>query len=84
MITVGTKGEIFNLGNPDEYKVIDLAEKINKLFGSEKGFEYRALPLDDPQKRRPDISKAKAVLKWEPTVGFDEGLKKTIEYYRKI
>lgn len=82
MISQKTKGEIFNLGNPDEYKVIDLAEKIQNLLGSKEAFEYKTLPLDDPQKRRPDISKAKSVLGWEPKVDLEDGLKETIEYYR--
>lgn len=84
MTSSGTKGEIFNLGNPDEYKMIDLAQKILGLFGSKEEFEHKPLPLDDPQKRRPDISKAKKILGWEPKIGLDEGLKKTIEFYQNL
>lgn len=79
-----TKGEIFNLGNPDEYKVVDLARKIQILLGLKEKLEYKPLPLDDPQKRRPDISKAKKFLDWEPKVILDEGLRKTVEYYQSL
>lgn len=84
MITKGTKGEIFNLGNPEEYKVIDLAEKIKKMTGSQSEITFRPLPQDDPRQRRPDISKAKKFLGWQPKVSVDEGLEKTIEYYKNL
>ena len=71
-----------NIGNPHEMTVLQFAEKILELTGSKSPIEYRPLPQDDPQVRQPDISKAKRVLNWEPKVSLDEGLAKTIEYFR--
>ena len=85
MISEGTKGEIFNLGNPDEYKIKDLAEKIIEMTGAKSKIEYSGkFREDDPMQRCPDISKAKKALGWEPKVSLSEGLKKTIDYYRKV
>ena len=84
MFTQGTKGEIMNLGNPEEYKIIDLAEKIKKLTNSNSEIAFKELPPDDPTQRQPDISKAKRLLGWEPKVTVDEGLLKTIEYYKSL
>jgi dTDP-glucose 4,6-dehydratase len=78
----GLKGEVFNLGNPGEYTMLELAEKIKHLMDSKSEIVFKPLPKDDPKKRRPDISKAKAILGWEPKVLVDEGLGKTIEYYK--
>ncbi len=63
-----------NLGNPDEYKIIDFADKINHLVGGEKRYNYLPLPIDDPKQRRPDITLAKDRLDWEPVVNLDIGL----------
>ena len=83
MFSGSTKGEIFNLGNPDEYTVKDLADKIIKLTGSKSKIKFSGtFRKDDPMRRRPDITKAKKVLNWEPKVSLDEGLQKTIEYYK--
>jgi dTDP-glucose 4,6-dehydratase len=71
-----------NIGNPHEMTVLQFAKKILELTGSKSSIEYRPLPQDDPQVRQPDISKAKRVLNWEPKVFLDEGLAKTIEYFR--
>lgn len=84
MFTDKTKGEIFNLGNPEEYTVLDLAEKIKKMTGASSEIVYKPLPPDDPTQRQPDISKAKETLGWDPTVSVEEGLKKTIEYYKSL
>jgi len=84
MFSEGTGGKIFNLGNPEEYKIIDLAKKIKKLTGSKSKVVFKPLPKDDPKQRRPDITKAKNILGWEPKVSVDEGLKKTIEYYKGL
>lgn len=84
MFAKGTAGEIFNLGNPDEYRIIDLAKKIKRLAGSKSKIVFRPLPKDDPKKRCPDISKAKRILGWQPRISVDEGFKKTIEYYRSL
>lgn len=83
MFTTGTKGEIFNLGNPEEVRVIDLAQKIMALTKTKSKIIYKPLPTDDPQKRRPDIAKAKRILDWEPKVKIEEGLGETIQYYRE-
>ena len=83
MFAEGTKGEILNLGNPEEYKVKELADKIIKLTGSKSEIKYSGtFRKDDPMRRQPDITKAKKVLGWEPKVNLDEGLQKTIEYYK--
>ena len=72
-----------NLGNPSEFTIIELAEKIIKMTGSRSKFVHKPLPSDDPVRRRPDISMAKAKLDWEPKVSLDEGLARTIEYFKE-
>lgn len=85
MFSDNTKGQIFNLGNPDEYKVKNLAEKVIDLTGSKSKVEYNGkFRQDDPMRRQPDITKAKQILNWEPKVGLEEGLKKTIDYYKSL
>lgn len=84
MFTDKTCGEIINLGNPEEYRIIDLADKIKKLTNSSSEIVFGNLPPDDPSQRQPDISKAKRLLNWEPKVTVDEGLLKTIEYYKSL
>ena len=73
-----------NLGNPEEYKIIELARKIIKLTGSKSKIIFKPLPPDDPNQRQPDITLAKKYLNWEPKIKLDDGLKKTIEYFKKI
>ncbi|HLJ08328.1 MAG TPA: UDP-glucuronic acid decarboxylase family protein [Acidimicrobiia bacterium] len=73
-----------NLGNPAEISVLDLAHKILELSGSSSPIEYRELPEDDPVRRRPDITVAREQLGWEPQVGLDEGLARTLEALRKV
>lgn len=75
-------GEVINLGNPDEYTVSALMEAVAKKVKVEERVEKLVLPEDDPVRRQPDISKAKKLLGWEPKVNLDEGLDKTIEYFR--
>lgn len=72
-----------NLGNPGEFTIMQLAEKIIDLTGSASKIIYRDLPQDDPVRRRPDISKAREHLDWKPTIPLEEGLKKTIGYFEK-
>jgi len=85
MFSGKTKGEIFNLGNPDEYTVKELAEKIIKLTRSESKIKYNGtFRQDDPMRRQPDITKAKKFLGWEPKISLDEGLQKTIDFYKNI
>lgn len=79
-----TTGEVFNLGNPEEYEVVVLADKIKAMLGSSSQIVKSPLPEDDPVKRQPDISKAKKVLSWEPKVALEVGLGKTITYYKSL
>jgi len=76
-------GMPFNIGNPEERTVRDLADKVLTLTGSSSKIETHDLPIDDPKVRRPDISKAVETLRWKPKVVIDDGLKLTIEYFRK-
>jgi UDP-glucuronate decarboxylase len=71
-----------NIGNPIEVSVGDLAVKIIKMTGSKSKIIHLPLPVDDPKQRQPDISLAKSALGWQPVVGLEEGLSKTIEYFR--
>jgi len=72
----------FNLGNPAEYRVTELAKMVIRLTGSGSRLIRRSLPVDDPRRRCPDIRLAKKYLKWQPRVGLEEGLRATIEYFR--
>jgi len=72
-----------NLGNPGEYTMLQLAEAVIRLVGSRSKLVFQPLPADDPQQRRPDISKARELLGWEPKVQLEDGLKETIAYFRK-
>jgi len=71
-----------NIGNPAEMTVLEFAQKVIELTGSKSDLVHKGLPVDDPKVRRPDIAKAKRVLGWEPRVPLEEGLSKTIEYFR--
>ncbi|MSU69516.1 MAG: SDR family oxidoreductase [Opitutaceae bacterium] len=71
-----------NLGNPGEFTMLQLAELILKLVGGKSKILHKPLPADDPKQRRPDITMARRVIKWEPTVPLEEGLKRTIAYFR--
>lgn len=73
-----------NLGNPEEYKVIELADKVIKMVGSTSKVVFKPLPENDPTRRKPDISLAKEKLNWQPIVAVDDGLEKTIEYFRQV
>ena len=72
-----------NIGNPSEFTIAELARLVIELTDSNSQIEYRELPQDDPVRRRPDISLAKSALAWSPSVPLEEGLKRTIEYFRK-
>jgi len=74
----------FNIGNPEERTVRDLANKILALTGSSSPIEHHDLPEDDPHVRCPDVTRAKSVLGWRPEVGIDQGLRLTIDYFRRI
>lgn len=73
-----------NIGNPDEISLKDFAEEVLKLTGNKVKIVYKPLPADDPRQRKPDISKARDILGWEPKVGRAEGLKKTYEYFKAL
>src|ERR1700738_2644089 len=74
--------EPVNIGNPREMTIKQFAEEILRITGARSKIEYKPLPEDDPKVRQPDISRAKKILGWEPKVHFEEGIKKTIEYFR--
>jgi dTDP-glucose 4,6-dehydratase len=71
-----------NIGNPHEMTIKEIAETIIRMTGSKSRLIYKDLPTDDPKQRRPDISRARTLLQWEPKVQLDEGLQKTVEYFR--
>jgi len=71
-----------NLGNPKETSILELAQKIIELTGSNSKIVFKPLPQDDPRRRCPDITKAKIILNWEPKISLEEGLKRTIEYFK--
>ncbi len=73
-----------NLGNPDEFTIKELAEKIISLTDSKSKIVYKSLPQDDPRQRKPDITLAKSNLKWAPSIKLTEGLKKTIKYFETV
>jgi len=73
-----------NIGNPGEFTILELAEKVIKLTGSKSKIIKEPLPADDPKQRKPDISKAKKYLDWEPKVNLEDGLKKTIDYFAAV
>jgi nucleoside-diphosphate-sugar epimerase len=72
-----------NLGNPEETTVLEFARMIRDLAGSPSEIVFEPLPEDDPQRRRPDIGKARAMLGWHPRIGVEEGLRRTMEWFRK-
>ena len=72
-----------NLGNPNEFTMLELAEKVRELVGSTSKLVFKPLPSDDPKQRKPDISLAKEKLSWVPAIELEEGLFRTIEYFRK-
>jgi dTDP-glucose 4,6-dehydratase len=71
-----------NLGNPNEMTILEFANYIRKHVGSQAGIDFRPLPSDDPRIRRPDITKAKRVLGWNPKVPLDQGIAETVDYFR--
>jgi dTDP-glucose 4,6-dehydratase len=75
--------EPVNIGNPREMTIKQFAEEILRITGAKSKIEYKPLPVDDPKVRQPDITRAKKVLGWEPKVQFDEGIRKTIDYFRE-
>jgi nucleoside-diphosphate-sugar epimerase len=83
METEGLAGEVVNLGNPEEHTILQFAERIVALSGSAAGLVLEPLPQDDPKRRRPDITKAKRLLGWAPQISLDDGLTRTIAFFRQ-
>ncbi len=73
-----------NIGNPNEISLLDFAEEVLKLTGAKTKIIFKPLPVDDPKQRQPDITKAREILKWEPKVSREEGLKKTYAYFKSL
>jgi dTDP-glucose 4,6-dehydratase/UDP-glucuronate decarboxylase len=84
MFTEGTKGEVFNIGNPDERTILNFADMVKEVVNSEVEIQFYPGRVDDPNRRCPDITKARTVLDWEPRVSLEEGIRKTAEYFRGI
>lgn len=82
-LLISDQTEPVNIGNPDEITVKEFAEEVIKLTNSKSKISFKELPEDDPKVRQPDISKAKAILGWEPKVTREEGLKRTIQFFKK-
>ncbi len=77
-------GEVFNIGNPEEYTVLELAEIIKEITNSKSQIEFLPKLEDDPRRRRPDITKIKTIVKWEPKTPLIEGLKRTINWFKSV
>ena len=73
-----------NIGNPEEHTILEFAKMIVKMTGSSSKIVFRDLPVDDPKQRKPDITKARNILKWEPKVSLENGLKETIKYFKEV
>jgi dTDP-glucose 4,6-dehydratase len=72
-----------NIGNPDEFTILECAKRVIAITGSSSKIRYQALPQDDPKQRRPDITKARTLLEWQPQVKLDEGLRMSLDYFRQ-
>jgi dTDP-glucose 4,6-dehydratase len=81
-LMLSAENDPVNIGNPVEMTIKEIAETIIRMTGSTSKVVYRPLPTDDPKQRRPDITRARTLLGWEPKVQLEEGLIKTIEYFR--
>jgi UDP-glucuronate decarboxylase len=84
LMNVADVHEPVNLGNPGEFTIKELADEVVKICDSSSGIEYLPLPQDDPKQRQPDISRAQTLLDWNPTISLQEGLQKTVAYFREI
>ena len=73
-----------NIGNPGDFTMLELADKVIALVGGDSKVVHQPLPTDDPGRRKPDIDKAQSLLGWSPTISPDEGLKPTVEYFRGL
>lgn len=84
MFSDKTKGEVINLGNPDERKISELAKMVKDITNSHSDIIFEDLPEDDPRVRKPDIGKAEKLIGWSPKVGIEQGVKKTVEYFKSV
>jgi UDP-glucuronate decarboxylase len=73
-----------NLGNPDEFTILELAKTVNRMTKSRSKIIFKSLPQDDPMQRKPDISLARETLGWQPRISLEEGLESTIAYFRSV
>lgn len=78
------KGQVMNIGNPDERKIVDIAKLVKELVSTQSEISFTPIGKDDPKRRKPDITKAKRLLGWAPKVSLEEGLEKTIKYFKNI
>jgi UDP-glucuronate decarboxylase len=83
LMNVNNLHDPVNLGNPGEFTIKQLAEEVRNICGSQSEFTYLPLPADDPRQRKPNISKAQAMLGWNPTIALREGLTRTVEYFSR-
>jgi dTDP-glucose 4,6-dehydratase len=83
-LLLSDEAEPVNIGNPAELTVLEFARMIRRLTGASSEIVFRPLPVDDPRVRQPDITKARTKLGWEPKVGLEEGLMRTIDYFKRI
>jgi dTDP-glucose 4,6-dehydratase len=83
-LLLSDEAEPVNIGNPAELSVLEFARTIRRLTGTSSEIVFRPLPVDDPRVRQPDITKARAKLGWEPKVGLEEGLMRTIDYFKRV
>ena len=72
-----------NIGNPSEFTILECAQQVLKITGSSSGIKYEPLPQDDPKQRRPDITKARQLLRWEPRIDLEAGLKLSLPYFQQ-
>ena len=72
-----------NIGNPDEFTILECAQMVLKVTGSKSQIRYEPLPQDDPKQRRPDITKARQLLGWEPKIDLETGLRQSLDYFQK-
>ena len=84
MLSLNNVHDPVNIGNPREMTVNEFARKILDITGSRSAIEYHPLPVDDPKTRQPDIARAGKLLKWKPEVSLEEGLRRTIDYFRGL
>ncbi len=73
-----------NIGNPDEFTILECAERVIAITGSKSELRFEKLPQDDPKQRQPDITKARTLLSWEPKIKLDQGLEMSLDYFREV